>query len=289
MRAQRSLSGKKLSVSWPEIATRGEHDRILHTLPQGSMAIDTFSFSLSNEKTGKQLLYLAVNHSVDPGDPQFEVIEQQFITYKADCVLYEGPHNRLLEPNKRDAIERFGGETGFLRWLVKEHNKQRTLDEKEVAIASGDMSREEEVNGMQKAGFANETIAAWLTAGEMYFRAQVNPNMQEAEEQFREYFEHETYPGSLSYLLTLLPREDGQQWTIPLLSEEYRRATGKPLTLDNQHPNDLPEMFDADSKIRDTYQVHKICQAIRRFNRVMVVMGSGHPIRQRKALEEFFS
>lgn len=50
----------------------------------------------------------------------------------------------------------------------------------------------------------------------------------------------------------------------------------------------MKQMFDAESQFRDKYQIDRIEEALLHHNKVLVVMGSGHAIRQRQALEEYF-
>lgn len=59
----------------------------------------------------------------------------------------------------------------------------------------------------------------------------------------------------------------------------------RPIHLDDPK---LKRMFEAESQFRDTYQIERIKEALLHHNKVLVVMGSGHAIRQRKALEEHF-
>lgn len=49
----------------------------------------------------------------------------------------------------------------------------------------------------------------------------------------------------------------------------------------------MKQMFDAEL-FRDRYQLRRIIKSLHDHDRVMIVMGSGHAIRQRKALEEYF-
>jgi pheromone shutdown protein TraB len=47
-------------------------------------------------------------------------------------------------------------------------------------------------------------------------------------------------------------------------------------------------MFNDQREFRDRYIIKKIAKVSQKYNRIMVVMGSGHAIRDREALEQYF-
>ncbi len=74
--------------------------------------------------SGGKLVYLGVVHSLDPGDPQFGVIEEIFEQLAPTLVFYEG-HETAVASSREEAIRRFG-ESGLVCFLAAERGAAST-------------------------------------------------------------------------------------------------------------------------------------------------------------------
>ena len=89
--------------------------------------------------------------------------------------------------------------------------------------------------------------------------------------------------------LALAPRQDEQPWDAALAKEAFRKVTDYQLDVTLSHA-DIPrlqQMFDDQREFRDQYAIRKKAEILKRYDRVLVVEGSGHAIRDRAPLELF--
>lgn len=262
--------------------------------------IKTRSFDLETQE-GRSLKYLAVRHSTNSDFGQHQAMQAEFLNFRPDLVLYEGPENPLVDTSRDEAIQRYGGELGLARWLVVQANKNLEANDSPVEAHSFDLTSEDWVNGFKTRGYSNEEIAIFDVARRVY-RESTNAikNGQEmgtVETSFENQFSEPSIQGNLSYELDLLPRSDGKAWSYELLKEEYRQRTGQDLTFDvNNEMNveksyitTLKKMFDDELTFKDEVMAKKIEEALKTHKRVLVVAGSGHAIAQKPILEKSVS
>lgn len=294
-----SLSGKELPSGWPKLATWEEHDKARGTA-QGLEVVKQLSYELKNGD--KSLLYLAVEHSKVSTHPQFDFIEQQFNQFAPNVVLYEGPWNPSVEEFREEAVSKYGGDPGFVRFLVKKHNESLSTGEAHIKVDSTDMPIEQVVQEIQKRGYSNEEILLNDVFSWVYLHANLikqDKRLNSEEKTQRLVQEQQKLVEQLSRNYTdsrnpinfeKLPRSDGHEWTWQLVEEEIKRLTGQDFNL-NLNGREFPrfrQIFDEIGEFRDQYVVRKITENCRNNNKVMVVMGSAHPVREKQALSEFF-
>lgn len=137
--ASTNLNGDSLPEDWPRIASTGVIDAEYKTkLKPGDKPIGKLSFEL---KIGdKTLDYLAVEHTSDPTNPQFAVIEERFLRDKPQAVLYEGPSTAERIPDRATAIKH--GEKAFLVYFTQQHNDNLQQGEKPIIAESADLKDE---------------------------------------------------------------------------------------------------------------------------------------------------
>jgi hypothetical protein len=89
----------------------------------------------------------------------------------------------------------------------------------------------------------------------------------------------------------LLPRFDGKSWTLDILLDEVKKVTGQNfnIEMDGRQLPRTSQMFIDEGEFRDEYIVRKIADYFAQYHKVMVIMGSGHSIREKRALEQFFN
>lgn len=258
--------------------------------------LKTRSFELETID-GVKLKYLAVRHSTDPTFGQHETLQGEFLNFQPDLVMYEGPENPLVDTSRDEAIEKYGGEMGLVRWLVVQANKGLEPQGKQIEAHSFDLTSEDWISGFREGGFSNEEVAVFDVARRVYREAtNAIKNKQEmsvAEERLSSQFAEPAMQGNLSYELNLVPRSDGQSWTYDLAREEYKRLTSQELTftgnnedrVESCYVTTLRKMFDFELGFKDKIMAIKIAEAMKIHKKVLVVAGSGHAIAQKSILE----
>jgi hypothetical protein len=262
--------------------------------------IKTKSFSLEAQN-GQRLQYLAVRHSTDPDMGQHALMQAEFLNFKPDLVLYEGPENPLVDTSRDEAIQRYGGELGLARWLVVQANKNLDGGDVPVEAHSFDLTSEDWVNGFKAGGFTSDEIAIFDVARRVYREAtnaiKSGQDLSVVEDSFKRQLEETSIQGNLSYELGLLPRGDGASWTFDLLKEEYQKRTGLELTFSANNENNietsyitsLKNMFDYELTFKDEIMAKKVEDALKTHKKVLVVAGSGHAYAQKPILEKNLS
>lgn len=302
----RSLSGKELPSDWPQIIPDEKFQYKFKGLdPRKVLVINKLSYELVNGN--KRILYLAVHHTQDPTDPQLDVIERKFKEFKPQAVLYEGSRNGLWESSRNDVART--GDPGYVRFLVKTHNNNLKEGEEPIVTDSVDQPFEEWVGDFRKHGFTNEDIAVFVVLRHVHFVKTIKIKAKakelkraltkEEKERFLSDFEGDfrvsletslsNSTGRLFYEFSYLKREDDQPWNLRLLIQSVQKITGQdPGFSKINYPQDIKDIFNLQAQFRDAYMVKKIADTLKKHDRVMVVTGSSHPLRQETALRQFF-
>ncbi len=294
----KSLTGKLLPPGWPRITPDAEYvHRFDGYRPGLDAPIDHFSFHLQQGE--RQLLYLAVEHTNNPANPQSAALERHFSELKPDVVLYEGPTSDSPIPDRDTAIRY--GEKALTIYLAQQYNKALEPEEQPVIMESTDIPDDMWIEEFRKRGYSNEQIAVLDIlrkthgVGENIRRntsltGEQKTRALEEDEKIRTNFEAFMAEKGFPNLFPLLPKSDGHAWDTQTVQEEVKRLTGQDLNL-GLNPLTIPElkkMFDDESIFRDEYIVKKIAETTKQHDRVMIVMGSGHALREEAALREYF-
>lgn len=291
-----NLSGQELPKNWPEIMSFVDQEKALEDAGayEDWSPVEPFSISLENARTGKRLEYLAITHTQTPEHEQFDQIEERFNTTNPDIVLYEGPENSRLKFTgdvSREEVIRKGGEVGFVQWLAYKN---------EIPMKSLDIQFDDWVEGFRQQGYSNEEIATFEIARDFFATAEHVREDKDKEGKSKydlDKLDNELMFEEFKQRLDNLPRSDGQEWTYDLINEEYKKITKTDfdLTLANNNAtsgeknyvNAMRKMFTDEDKFREKYMIDQITSALKTHDKVFAEAGSSHPIRQRKALEEF--
>lgn len=297
--SKKSLLGNELPSDWPKITPDVEYqNRFEGFTPGVDHPIEKFSTTL--EQGPKKLIYLAVEHTNNPENPQFDALEQNFKEVSPQIVLHEGPPNAAAIQDRETSIKY--GETAFLHFLVQEHNANLQAGEEQIAIESTDMPDNEWVQEFQNSGHTNEEIGTYDVLRKVNVVAeQIRRNTKLSDEErtsaleelgkkinsdFIVYISEKGFPN----LFTQLPRQDGKAWNTETIQEEVKRQTEQDLNADlsQQKIPKFKQMFDEETEFRDKYVLKKIVDKVKQKDKVMAVMGSSHVLREESALREFF-
>lgn len=286
-KAFKSISGKELPVSWPEIDSFEEYRQKVNELSAGQEGWDTINgLSVKIEHpSGKKLDYLAVAHSQRPKHPQFAQIEERFNQMDPDIVLYEGPESHSVFTNDvtKDEVIARGGEVGYIQWLAHQ---------KGIETRSLDIQYDDWIKGFLQLGYSNEEIATYNVARIYYARAE---HMRKDGWKLEEISDEGNFDEQILRDLDKLPRADGQVWSFDLINQEYKKITGQNLSLatnnalnaDGSYVALMRKMFTDEDAFREVYMVNEIADTLRTHDRVFAAAGSKHPAVQKKALEQF--
>lgn len=307
MSTQKTLSGNNLPSNWPQIASPEEeakgYDALYDpgedkTKPPARQHIDRLSYTLKNGT--KELRYLAVQHifgSENRTHSQFTALKENFKKSKPQIILYEGP--KLYENSQITEEDAYiHGEKAYVQYLVQEHNKNLKPREKPVIMKPADTPNEDEPAEYRKRGYSNEEIATSEVFKWMHYESSGVKNTpgltnEQKTQKIQELqFRYEANPLAPIYpdFFSLVPRPDGHQWTADLIKQEIRKQAGRPLNVDFDYLT-IPrfkQMYNTQRVFRDQYIIRKIAEICQKYDTVMVVMGSGHAIRDRHSLEQFF-
>ncbi|GEM_PF-758686 len=300
----KSLAGKLLPPNWPQIASGEEVNKVYGEKleGQGDIHINKLSYTLKNG--AKELRYMAADHIKgleNKSHPQFEVLKKQFDEFRPQIVLHEGFMDNPPTVTEEDGYRL--GEQVYMLYLVKDHNSRLKPGEEPVAIESADIPSEELIEGMRNRGYTFEELAVDDVLGKVASTVasiQNSPGLTEEEKQARLQEEEEKLKSG--YLDSFVPgkpirptfelylQEDGKEWDDEKIREAVKKLTGEELSvyLDRWKFPKFRQMFEDGNTVRDQYIVRQIAEATRKYDRVMTVFGSGHPIREEAALREYF-
>lgn len=299
------LTGKELPADWPRIITLDEERKGYDALydpgddrsqPPKNQHIDRLSYTLKNGN--KEFRALAVQHIGGPENrnhPQFAAIKANFDEFKPQAVLYEGPVSNPQSITEEQAYTY--GDQAFTQYLVLEHNKNLKPGEQPIFMDSWDLQDKDVPEEFRKRGYANEEIAANEVFKWMYGaadRIRNTPGLTDDERRQRlqdlqTQFDSDPTSGINPDFFSLVPRADGQQWTPELIRAEFHKVAGRNIDVNLKHA-DIPrfqQMFDDARQFRDEYAIRKKAETLRKYDRVLVVEGSGHAIREKPAMTEF--
>lgn len=302
---RKTVTGNELPDNWPQIASIEEEQQGYGVLydpsedrsePPAHSQIERLSYTLENGD--RQLRYLAVQHifGLENRDhPQFKAIKANFDAQLPQVVLYEGPQSNPESITEEDAYDH--GEKAYVQYLVLEHNKNIQPDGP-IVMESCDLQPQDEPEEYRKKGYSNEEIAASEILRWVYYEASGIANTpgltaeqraQKIQELQARYEKNPIAPINPSFF-SLVPRADGQEWNAELVKAEIEKQTGRPLRVDFNYL-EVPrfkQMFEDAREFRDQHVVRTIAKAGRKYNKVLAIMGSGHALRDKKALEQFY-
>lgn len=242
------------------------------------------SYTFVIVKGNKYLSYFGSDHTKKPGDPLFAEINQAFKEAKPQLVLVEGVEfindrkEEIKDISKKMSLEDSiiqRGESGYVFKLAIDTN---------VDFESPEPSFNLEIQMLLDCGYSKKDIFTFYVYRSIY-------------EYQREHEEKNTR-SLKEYLLPHLEKfRTSSGWSkeeidsfvnelfsdIDLSSEKYKKESDPiPWEADKQVVTN--NISRTSSSFRDRYMVERIAEALKKYDRVFIIYGSGHAVKQEPAI-----
>lgn len=229
----------------------------------------------------KFLLYLGTYHSNNPKDSLFEIIKNNFQSFKPDFVLYEGNNWPIYQ--NIDSTIMISGEPGFIISLCKSNN---------IQTASLEPNEADEYKKLIQEFGIDWTVL-------MYVCRQIDQ-----QQRFMKLYKttDEQFEKNISYLLTKM-KDNGvplvdKQLYYPYWRKKYQELLKRELDWRTFNPIEyypnydvtkLNEVNRTSDNFRNEFMIQLIMDKLNNNKKVMVVVGGGHLHTQQKELELRFN
>ena len=246
-------------------------------------------------KKQKQLLYLGVTHTRDPGSECIKHIWNSFKEFKPDCIVYEQyirPQNWvdtresrmsdvLLDNSMIDKLIRFYGESGYADYLGRRSNNTTVMVE-----PSGEEIFDHLLKYYKKEEVFLFHCLAFLKANNQKLKDKPGA----LEEFFREHGEEYNY---------LIHTKTGIEITKENFYYYYKKILNHKLSvysiglwqfMDTKKLNYFITQKIAKSELyfRDTKIVEGIYELTKKYDKIAIVYGNTHYLSQRKVIEQMY-
>jgi len=250
------------------------------------------------EANGKELKYFGtrhIKHDTKPDDPALSQIKEAFDEMKPDCVFVEGIHGetgaikeRVKGYSYQDIIGR-AGEAGFFLKLAVDNG---------VDWQCPEPSHQEIYEHLLGMGFSREEIFAHdiLLSLPQYLRGQQHRDGFEKYSQG--YIDHfktvtgwEDFDYSYNHGVEIIEQILGRPLDVENqagASEKYFVNLTKPMESEDKRTI-LTQIGEETSMFRDRKIVSNIAKALETYDRVFVVYGASHAVKQEPALRTLFA
>jgi hypothetical protein len=217
-----------------------------------------------------ELLYFGARHTYAPADPQLEMIESAWRTFRPDIALTEGGHPPI-EKSCGEAVRKYG-EPGFVRCLAARDD---------VPTTSLDPTLAEEVAAL-RTRFPRERIKLFFVLrGVSQYVQRSGTDGVDAETTRVLGFYADT-PGLSGAPHTVSQVQAAYEVAFP---GHGRYSSVRPGWFDPVRGDTfLNAISRASSDYRDTYVVRRLAAHLERGERVFAVMGGSHVVMQEPAL-----
>ena len=228
-----------------------------------------------SDKT-KRLTYFGANHSNNPADTMFDDIERKFTELRPQIAFNEGGNWPIY--NNRDSTIRFSGEPGFLRLLCKINN---------VRVQSIEPPDSLEVNYLLNR-FKREDVLLMYFVRQLDQLIRENVKDIESEKQIMMFIQTLNRKG-----FNLTGNERNHKYFISLYENFYQKPFDKktfdPTTFWPIYDKTLLNKISSESSyFRDRYAIQEIEKALKKYDRVFVIMGGSHLVVQEPILRYLF-
>ena len=260
-------SCSSLRIKQPEILTFEQLRKTKYETP----------YILDLQKGKKHLVFYGSDHLNDPADPMFTDIEKRFLEMNPEIVFNEGGDPPALD-DRNMSIEKYG-EAGFLRYLGKKHN---------IPVKNIEPSLQDQFDYLLKKYSKKDLFL-------MYFCRQVlqvQRMSQSTTVDFENYMS-----GFLKQLqakgFPISDEEATLKYAITIYEDFFNeKFDWKTFDRKNLSPKGskriLYEIYRETGQFRDKYIVNLISETLKKYDRVFVVMGSGHAVQQEPVLRSLF-
>ncbi len=235
----------------------------------------TFPYILDYEKQDKHLLVYGCHHSFAPDDTMLIDIENKFERLNPDLALNEGGNWQIYETREETILK--SGEQGFLRYLCNKNN---------VPVKSFEPESEKEYKHILSKYTKKNVLL-------MYFCRQISQIQRQQEiSNFQEYM-----IDFLSYLKNSgFPMEE-PEYEYDNLIELYEQLFNvkfdwKKFNPENVWPiysNTILNEINKDiTEFRDKHIVNLIDKELKNNNKIFVLMGGSHVVKQEPVIKYNF-
>ena len=231
------------------------------------------------KKGNKHLIFFGSRHSNDPNDPMFNLIEEKINDMKPDIALHEGSTPRVDVNSPADQIIINYSEVGFLIYMAKKNNVPYKTTMPPFKYSNDELLKVfdkdqvflfyccREIPGIQRQSQHKEVDFKSRMSGYIYaLKKNGFP-----------------YPGgkfSYDNFLKVYKKEFNQELNWKSFNPEFVYP-GFDYTI-------LNKIEEMNSEIHNNYIVNLIIETLKKYDKVFVVMGSGHAIIQEPALRSIF-
>jgi len=238
---------------------------------------------------GKKLLYFGSSHLVDPKDPMFEDIKARFDHFKPDMVYVEGMDDLVRAKDEVKAL------------LLKE-GLDKTKEEGEPLFAlklgidagadfeSPEPNRAQEINYLVGKGLSKPDIFNYYAfrAIHGYLREHPLPSADECKKYLSPYLNRFRQASNWdpSELVAL---EQNVITNLDVTNHTFYREQVDPIPWHGKNLTATNEVADQCSQYRDKYIFERIAEGLKTHDKIFVVYGSGHAVKQEPALKALFS
>lgn len=263
------LAQAKYYVPEPNIQLKGsmltfaQHDERYQSLGKGLYVL--------HWKVGKgELLYIGTQHTKDPADAQFILIEQYWDAFNPDIAFYEGRGPNVQA--ERDRTIQSSGEPGLVLFMSKRDQKdvwsfEPTMED-EVAPLLDSFDKKDIVLKLVLSGYYSDrrggAVADWRVAlslarrQKQYGFGEVFKDLASLDAYWNEKY------GALGEWRTA---EESVQWP-------------------GVEHTTLNAIANASNRVRDEHMMRTIVDLMRKGKRALIVVGRSHVLNQEPVLQE---
>lgn len=250
---------------------------------------DSFVFNL--EKENKKLLYFGSHHTNDPQDEIFTKIQKSFEEFNPEKVYIEG--YRYINTNKKEIIEKYKnldleevkkmGESVFVLKLAIDKN---------IDFESPEPDREEELKSILDKGFSKKDIYNYYAYRMIaqYDRTKKEKSSEDLKEYIKPYLEKfrnfSIWDGQdLAILENQIYAEID---ALDMQNLEKYKDMVDPTPWPNKDFTNINQISQASGDFREEYILENIIKGFEECDKIFVIYGFSHAVKQEKAFREFF-
>lgn len=241
------------------------------------------SYVFEIEKAGKKIVYFGCSHINDPEDLLFDEIKKKFDEAKPEMVYIEGIHAANSNKEKfRDYVKRQDYEE--VKKEGEPHFVLKLAVEAGINFESPEPEFSQEIIFMVERGFSKKDIFYFYMYRviDQYQRKNKIWNNKDCENYLTPYYnrfctESGWEQKDLDQMFEIIIAE--LEINNP---EKYKREVD-PIPWEGMHQTVLNEISRSSSNFRDRYIFMRIAEGLKIYNKIFVVYGSAHAVKQEPA------
>ncbi|MTI71841.1 MAG: TraB/GumN family protein [Firmicutes bacterium] len=228
----------------------------------------------------KHLLFYGSEHSNDENNPMFEDIKEKFHSINPEIVLVEGDYNNNKYSDIDNAIK--SGESAYVTYFAQKEN---------ILIKSVEPSKKEQYQYLLNKYEKNSVLMMYVLRQTYQYQNQRDNkdiNYKKTIKRYVDRMKKDGFPisdteASLKNILSLLKQYtdkdiDNKNWSnLDVKAYVYRDKAR------------LNEVYNDILKFRNNRLIKTIEEALIEYDKVFVIMGSGHVIEEENRIRETFN